>query len=135
MKSRNMKYKQSPTPKEVRSWNLCPRAYWIICCWTSFLMMSFEDLNLIFYIEYFDRRIEVIMKINPQFKQYFVTNFMPLTQTNMILIKLEHYFGPLFHACTQLWHIYNMFFFTISFECTFSLASKISILKLSRAMM
>ena len=48
-------------------------------------MISFEDLDLIFYIGVFNTTIEVIMgKI--QSKQHFATTFRPLNKNIMILI-------------------------------------------------
>ena len=48
-------------------------------------MISFEDLDLIFYYWLFNRTIYVIIKKN-QFKQHFATTFRPLTKYIMILI-------------------------------------------------
>ena len=47
--------------------------------------ISYEDLDLIFYIWVFYTTIEVIME-KIQFKQYFPTTFRPLTQKIMVLV-------------------------------------------------
>ena len=64
-------------------------------------MMSFEDLNFIFYIWVLNTTIEAIIK-KFQSKQYFATTFRPSTKTLMVLVYLEHYFGPLYHAYSQV---------------------------------
>ena len=70
-------------------------------------MISFEDLNLIFYIGVFNTTIEVIMKKKSQLKQHFATTFRPLTpQKNHFRIQ-EHYFGQLRHDCTHVKQQFN----------------------------
>ena len=81
------KYEKIQTSKYLRSWNLHPNSYSTFCFWASFLMISFEDRNLIFYIWVFNTTIKFILrKKNIQFKQHFATTLRPLIQTNMVLV-------------------------------------------------
>lgn len=55
----------------------------------SLLLISFEKLNLIFYIYKFNTTINVIMKRKrkrTQFKQHFATALKPLTKKFMVLV-------------------------------------------------
>ena len=60
MNSRNMS--NIPTLKYWKSWYLHPKSDSTICFWASLLMISFEDVNLIFYTWVFNTTIKVALK-------------------------------------------------------------------------
>ena len=55
-------YEENPTSKYLRSWNLPSKPYLAVTFWAILLMISFEDLILIFYIWVPNTTIEGIMK-------------------------------------------------------------------------
>ena len=97
MNSRNLK--KNPNFKIVELMNFASKLDSTICFWASLLMLNIEIFNLIFYIWLFNTTLEVIIK---KFN---------LNKGLLLLLGLwpkygfsisEHYFGPLYHACT-LW--------------------------------
>ena len=91
--------KNDPTTKYLRSWNLCLKLDSTIFFWASLLMISFEDLNLILYIWVFNTTIDVIMKKIQSNK--ILLFFLGLWPKKHGFSILEHFFGPLYHACTH----------------------------------
>ena len=60
MNSKNMK--NNATSKYLTSWNQCPKSNLAITLWADLLMITFEDLVLIFYIWVPNTTIEGTMK-------------------------------------------------------------------------
>ena len=54
--------KTNSTSKYLRSWNLHPELELAITFWVILLMISFEDLILVFYIWVHNTTIELAMK-------------------------------------------------------------------------
>ena len=82
MNSRNLK--KNPSSKYLRSWSLRSKLYLVSCFYTSLLMITFEDLILIFYISIPNLTIEVIMK--KKIKQHFATTYRHLTKKIMAFV-------------------------------------------------
>ena len=93
--------KKNPASKYIRSWNLCLELDLAITFWVVLLMMSFEDLILIFYMWVPKKAIVGAMKKMIEFKQHFATTFIHLTKTNMVLVYRST-FCILGRACSSL---------------------------------
>ena len=85
MDSRNISETKIPNIKYERSWNLLPKPYLAIFLWALQLVISFENLILIFYIWVLNTTIKSIMK-KSQFNQHFATTFMRSIKKMMVLV-------------------------------------------------
>ena len=74
----------------------------LIHFWTLFLMISFEDVILVFYIWVLNTTIEVNITFF-QYTQHFVTTFRHLTKKIMVLRYRSSFFSTLYHACTLIY--------------------------------
>ena len=93
--------------KYLRSWNSCPKPNRALCFWTLLLIIGFEDPIFVFYNWVLNTTIWMpSWKTNSNLNNVLIV-FNPKT---MIFSIPEHFFGPLYHACTiylKLYHIKN----------------------------
>jgi hypothetical protein len=105
--------KKNPTLRYLRSWNLRSELNSTTCFWASPLMISFEDLNLIFYNWVFNIITKVIMEKNSQFKQHFAITCRQLTKKHYGFSIPKHFLVHFTILAPQyVFKIFMIFYFT-----------------------